>query len=418
MSSPAAAGREGDPRSGLALWTPFPSAALRPGMTRRQDMDFDLSEEQRLLKDSVDRLMADRYDFESRRRYAQESEGWSRELWSAYAELGLLALPFDEAQGGFGGGPVEIMTIMEAFGRSLALEPYLATVILGGGLLHHGGSEEQKSTYLPQIASGDLRLAFAHTERQSRYDLFDVGTTAQRDGGSFILNGQKSVVLHGDSADKILVTARVAGSRRDREGIGLFLVDANAPGVSRRGYPTQDGQRAAEVTLAGVRVGPEAVIGNAEDGLALVERVVDEAIAALCAEAVGCMGEMHALTVEYLKTRKQFGVPIGSFQALQHRGADMFVALEQARSMAMFATMMAQDENAAERRKAVSAAKVQIGRSGRFIGQQAIQLHGGVGITMEFSVGYYFKRVTMIDSLFGDADHHLAAVAEAGGLVS
>ncbi|MEE1656047.1 acyl-CoA dehydrogenase family protein [Microvirga sp. CF3062] len=381
-------------------------------------MDFDLSEEQRLLKDSVDRLMADRYDFENRQLYAKEPEGWSRALWSAYAELGLLALPFDEAHGGFGGGPVETMAIMEAFGRSLALEPYLPTVILGGGLLQHGGSEEQKAAYLPQVAAGDLRLAFAHTERQSRYDLFDVGTTAQRDGGSFILNGQKSVVLHGDSADKILVTARVAGSRRDREGIGLFLVDANAPGLSRRGYPTQDGQRAAEVILESVRVDAENVIGNPESALPVVEKVTDIAIAALAAEAIGAMDEMLKLTVDYLKTRKQFNTTIGSFQVLQHRSSEMFIALEQGRSMAMFAAMMAQEQNAEERRKAISAAKVQIGRSGRFVGQQAVQLHGGVGMTMEYKVGHLFKRVTMLDTLFGDADHHLSKLAEPGGLIA
>jgi len=381
-------------------------------------MDFDLSEEQRLLKDSVDRLMADRYAFESRQLYAREPEGWSRDLWSAYAELGLLALPFDEAHGGFGGGPVETMTIMEAFGRSLALEPYLATVILGGGLLQHGGSEEQKATYLPRVASGDLRLAFAHMERQSRYDLFDVGATARRDGSSFVLDGQKSVVLHGDSADTILVSARVAGSRRDREGIGLFLVDANAPGLSRRGYPTQDGQRAAEVTLEGVRVDAENVVGNPEGALPVIERVTDTAIAALSAEAVGAMDEMLKLTVDYLKTRRQFNTTIGSFQVLQHRSSEMFIALEQGRSMAMFAAMMAQDDNAEERRKAIAAAKVQIGRSGRFVGQQAIQLHGGVGMTMEYKVGHLFKRVTMIDTLFGDADHHLSRLAEAGGLMA
>lgn len=381
-------------------------------------MDFDLSEEQRLLKDSVDRLMADRYDFESRRRYAKEPEGWSRELWGAYAELGLLALPFDEAHGGFGGGPVETMTIMEAFGRSLALEPYLATVILGGGLLHHGGSEEQKAEYLPQVAAGDLRLAFAHTERQSRYDLFDVAATARRDGSSFVLDGQKSVVLHGDSADKILVTARVAGSRRDREGIGLFLVDAAAPGLSRRGYPTQDGQRAAEIAFDSVRVDAANVIGDPENALPVVERVADVAMAALAAEAIGAMDEMLKLTVDYLKTRRQFGTTIGSFQVLQHRSSEMFIALEQARSMAMFAAMMAQDENVEERRKAIAAAKVQIGRSGRFVGQQAIQLHGGVGMTMEYKVGHLFKRVTMIDTLFGDADHHLSKLAEAGGLMA
>jgi pimeloyl-CoA dehydrogenase small subunit len=381
-------------------------------------MDFDLTEEQRLLKDSIERLLKDRYDFESRKAYAASAEGWSRELWAQYAELGLLALPFAEAHGGFGGGPAETMIVMEAFGRALALEPYLTTVVLGGAALRHGGSEPQRAALAPRIADGSLLLALAHTERQSRYDLHDVATTAKHDGNAFVLDGEKGVVLHGDTADKIIVTARSAGSRRDRAGIGLFLVDAGASGVSRRGYQTQDGLRAAEVSLAGVRVAPEDVLGDPEDALPLLERVVDEAMAALAAEAVGAMGEMHALTVEYLKTRKQFGVPIGSFQVLQHRAADMFVALEQARSMAMFATMMVQEEDAAERRKAVAAAKVQIGRSGRFIAHQAIQLHGGVGMTAEFKVGHYFKRVTMIDSVFGDADHHLARLAEAGGLMA
>jgi pimeloyl-CoA dehydrogenase small subunit len=381
-------------------------------------MDFDLTEEQRLLKESVERLLKDRYDFDSRKAYAKSPEGWSRELWAQYAELGLLALPFAEAHGGFGGGPAETMIVMEAFGRALALEPYLATVVLGGAVLRHGATEEQRAALLPSIADGSLLLALAHTERQSRYDLHDVGTTAKRDGGAFILDGDKGVVLHGDVAGKLIVTARTGGTRRDRAGIGLFLVDAKAPGISRRGYLTQDGMRAAEVSLSGVRVATEDAIGDPQNGLPLLERVVDEAMAALAAEAVGAMGEMHALTVEYLKTRKQFGVPIGSFQVLQHRAADMFVALEQARSMAMFATMMVQEEDATERRKAIAAAKVQIGRSGRFIAHQAIQLHGGVGMTAEFKVGHYFKRVTMIDSVFGDADHHLARLAEAGGLMA
>jgi pimeloyl-CoA dehydrogenase small subunit len=381
-------------------------------------MDFDLTEEQRLLKDSVDRLLADRYDFESRKKYRQTEEGWSRDLWAQYAELGLLALPFAEEHGGFGGGPVETMIVMESFGRALALEPYLATVVLGGGLLRRGAGEEQKGMLLPSIAAGELRLAFAHTERQSRYDLHDVATTARRDGAAYVLNGDKAVVIHGDSADKLLVTARVAGNRRDRGGIGLFLVDARDANVSRRGYPTQDGQRAAEISLSNVRVGPEGVIGEPENALPLVERVVDEALAALAAEAVGCMAEMHTLTVEYLKTRKQFGTTIGSFQALQHAAVDMFVEVEQARSMAMFGTMMSDVDDETERRRAASGTKVQIGRSGRIVGQNAIQLHGGVGMTMEFKVGHYFKRVTMINQLFGDADYHLERLGALGGLMA
>ncbi len=381
-------------------------------------MDFELSEEQRLLKESVERLLQDRYDFEKRQRYMAEPEGWSREVWRQYAELGLLGLPFDEKHGGFGGGPVETMIVMEAFGKALALEPYFATVILGGGFIRLGGSEAQKKELLPKIADGSLLLAFAQTERQSRFDLFDVATAAKRDGSNFVIDGTKSVVLHGDVAGKLVVSARVSGERRDKQGIGLFLVDAKANGISRRGYPTVDGLHAAEISFSSVRVGADAVIGEVGDGLPLIERVVDASIAALSAEAVGNMVSMHELTVEYLKTRKQFGVPIGSFQVLQHRAVDMFVALEQARSMAYFATMMAEEPNAKERKKAIAAAKVQIGRSVKLVGQQAIQLHGGIGMTMEYKVGHYFKRATMIDTLFGDADYHLAELARLGGLMS
>jgi pimeloyl-CoA dehydrogenase small subunit len=377
-------------------------------------MDFDLSEEQRLLKESLDRLIGDRYGFEQRKSYTQNPEGWSRKMWAQFAELGLLGLPFEERHGGSAGGPVETMIAMEAFGRALALEPYLATVVLGGGFLRHGGSAEQCADLIPQIADGSLTFAFAHTERQSRYDLYDIETRAVRDGTGWVVDGEKGVVLHGDTADKLVVTARVGGGRRDRDGIAAFMVDSKAAGVSRRGYPTQDGLRAAEITLANVRVGLEGVLGEPGKALPLVERVVDEGIAALCAEAVGAMAVMHELTVEYLKTRRQFGREIGSFQSLQHRAVDMLIALEQARSMAMFATMMAAEENAAERRNAVAAAKVQIGRSGKFIGQQAIQLHGGIGMTMEYKVGHYFKRVTMIDTMFGDADHHLRGLARRG----
>lgn len=378
-------------------------------------MDFDLTEEQRLLKESLDRLIADRYAFEQRKSYAQAAEGWSRELWARYAELGLLGLPFAEEHGGSAGGPVETMIAMEAFGRALVLEPFLATVVLGGGFLRHGGSVEQCAALVPKIVDGSLTFAFAQTERHSRYDLADISTSARRDGRGWIIDGEKGVVLHGDAADKLIVTARVGGGRRDRDGITIFIVDGQAAGVSRRGYPTQDGLRAAEISLAGVHVGPEGVLGEPGAALPLVERVVDEAIAALCAEAVGTMAAMHELTVDYLKTRRQFGREIGSFQILQHRAVDMLIALEQARSMAMFATMMASGEDAAERRNALSAAKVQIGRSGRLIGQQAIQLHGGIGMTMEYKVGHYFKRMTMIDTMFGDADHHLRLLARRGG---
>jgi pimeloyl-CoA dehydrogenase small subunit len=381
-------------------------------------MDFDLSEEQRLLAASVDRLIEDAYgDFERRKAYQAEPRGWSAALWARYAELGLLGLPFIEADGGFGGGPVETMLVMEAIGRGLALEPYLATVVLGGGFLRLGGSAAQRAQYIPRIADGSLRLAFAHSEREARYDLADVATTARRDGGDYVLDGAKTLVLHGDSAEMLVVSARLAGGRRERRGLGLFLVDADAPGVSRRGYRTQDGLRAAEVTLSGVLVRGEAALGVPEDGLPLIEQVVDLALAAVSAEAVGAMQTLLQMTVEYLKTRRQFGVPIGSFQALQHRAADMLVALEQARSMAMYAAMMAEAQDAAERRAAIATAKVQINDSARMIGQTAIQLHGGIAMTQEYKAGHYFKRLTMIENWFGDTDHHLRAVADAGGLV-
>lgn len=377
-------------------------------------MDFDLTDDQRLLKDSVDRLVADQYGFEQRKKYLREPGGYSAAMWQQLAELGLLGLPFEETLGGFGGGAVETAIVMEAFGRGLVLEPFFATVILGGGLLRRAAPASVLGALAPRVAAGKLKLAFAHVERHSRYDLADVSTTARKDGGGFVLDGAKSVVIHGDAADRIFLTARIAGERRARDGIGLFLIDPGAPGVSRRGYPTQDGQHAAEVSLAGVRVGADDLMHD--NALALIEHVVDEAIAAVCAEAVGAMQAMHELTLEYLKTRKQFGRPIGSFQVLQHRSVDMLVALEQARSMALFAAVMAGEEDPVERRRAISAAKVQIGRSGRHLGQEAIQLHGGIGMTTEYAVGHYFKRVTMIEQLFGDADAHLTFLAQHGGL--
>ena len=379
-------------------------------------MDFELSAEQQLLSDNIARLMKDRYGFEARKGYQATPPGFSEALWRDYAEMGLLGAPFAEEDGGFGGGAVETMIVMEAFGKALALEPYLQTVVLCGALLKHAATPEQRADLVGRIASGDLRLSFAHTERQSGFDLVDVGLAARKDGAAFVLNGEKTLVGQGDSADRLIVSARLAGGRRDRDGIGLFLVSADAPGVTRRGYPTQDGQRAADIAFADVRVGPEAVLSASGDALPLIERAVDEAIAGLSAEAVGAMSEALGMTVEYMKTRKQFGVPIGSFQALQHRASDMVVALEQARSMMYLATMMAGEENASERGKAISAAKTQIGRSARFIGQQAVQMHGGIAMTYEYKVGHLFKRLTMIDLAYGDADLHVRKLADQGSL--
>lgn len=374
-------------------------------------MDFEFSDEQRLLKDSVERLIADRYGFESRKAYLSSASGWSTEVWAQYADLGLLGLPFAEEYGGFGGGPVETMIVMEAFGRGLVLEPYFATIILGGGVLRHAASAAQRTELLPLVGAGKLKLALAHVERHSRYDLAHVTTTAQRAGDGWVINGAKSVVLHGDCADRILVSARTSGGARDRDGIGIFLVDAAA--VTRQGYPTQDGLRAAEISFINARA---QAVGDPAGGLPVLERVTDEALAALAAESVGLMTEMHELTVEYLKTRQQFGRPIGQFQVLQHRSVDMFVALEQARSITLYATMMASDDNVRERARAMAATKVQVGKSGRHIGQECVQLHGGIGMTAEYKAGHYFKRMTMIDKMYGDADFHLAALARMGGI--
>jgi pimeloyl-CoA dehydrogenase small subunit len=306
---------------------------------------------------------------------------------------------------------------MEALGRSLVLEPYLSTVVIAGGFLRHGGSVAQKAAHLPVIIDGSKTFAFAQLEKNSRYDLSDVATSAKKKGDGWVIDGEKFVVVNGENADMLVVTARTRGERRDKAGIGVFLVPSTTRGIARKGYPTQDGLHAADITFTGVEVGPDGLIGDGENALPLIERVVDEARTALCAEAVGAMDESLKTTVEYLKTRKQFGVPIGSFQSLQHRAADMFVALEQARSMSMFATMASDFGDARERTTAVAAAKVQVGKSGKFIGQQSIQLHGGIGMTMEAKIGHYFKRLTMIENTFGDSEYHLRRVSDAGGLV-
>jgi len=381
-------------------------------------MDFDLSEEQRLLKESVDGLLKTAYDFDARKKYRAEKGGWSRTVWGKLAEQGLLGLPFAEADGGFGAGSVETMIVMEALGRALVVEPYLPTVVLGGGFLRRAGSAAQKEKYLAPVIEGSQTLAFAQLEKNSRYDLGDVSTTAKAKGDGFVIDGEKFVVLNGENADTLIVTARTSGGQRDRGGLGVFLVPARTKGVGIKGYPTQDGLHAADITFTGVEVGADAVIGDPNNALPLIETVVDDARIALCAEAVGLMDESLQTTVEYLKTRKQFGVPIGSFQVLQHRAADMFVAVEQARSMAMFATMAGDIADPKERATSIAAAKVQIGKSLKFVGEQSIQLHGGIGMTMEARIGHYFKRLTMIENTFGDTDYHLRRVSEAGGLVN
>jgi len=380
-------------------------------------MDFDLSEEQAAIRDSAQRLLRERYGFEARRGILAREPGYSREMWAAYAEMGLLGMPFSADDGGFGGGAEGVMLVSELLGEVLALEPWLATIVLGGGFLRHAATPAQRAAILPGVMEGRTHLAFAHTEAQSRYDLADCETSAMMQPGGWVLEGEKRVVLHGGTADHLFVTARVSGSRCDPGGVGLFLIDAAAPGVARRSYVTHDGMRAADIRFEHVVVGPDAMLGSPGDGLVMAERVVDEALAALAAEAVGAMQASLKLTLEYLNTRKQFGRAIGTFQALQHRAADMMVAIEQARSMAMYAAMLVGETDAASRRRQMRAVKIEIGRAARFVGQQSIQLHGGIGMTQEYAIGHYFKRLTAIDTLFGDADHHLALLAAEGGLL-
>jgi pimeloyl-CoA dehydrogenase small subunit len=378
-------------------------------------MDFELSDEQRLLQDSITRLMGDRYAFEQRKNYLKAPEGFSTALWSQYAELGLLGLPFAEEYGGFGGGAQEIMLVMQAFGRALILEPFLATVVLSGAALRVAGSDAQKSAMLPAIAEGRMKLAFAHSERQARYDLTDVVTTAKRGSGGWMLDGAKSVVVHGDAADRLVLSARTSGDRYDADGITLFLVDTTAPGLARRGYATRDEQRAADVALSNVTVADGDVLGEVGKGFSIVQRIVEAGIAATAAEAVGAMEAMHSMTLEYSKTREQFGKPIGSYQVVQHRLADMFMTMEQGRSMAMLATMMVEQPDAAERARKIAMAKVGVGQAGRYVSQSAIQMHGGIGMTEEYAVGHYFRRCMVIERLFGDPAYYLQKLADEVG---
>ncbi len=379
-------------------------------------MDIALSEEQRLLKDSAERFIERDYPFDTRRQYAAAENGFSRDAWRQFAELGWLGLAMPEDHGGLDGSLSDTAVLMEALGRGLVVEPYLSTVLLGGGLLRHGGSAAQQAALIPSLIAGDTLLAFAFTERQSRYNLANVETTARADGDGYVLDGAKGVVIHGASAHKLIVSARTSGDSRDEAGISLFLVDGDAEGVSRRGYPTVDGLHGAEVTLNGVAVAGGDLIGPAGAAYPLIERVIDEACVAICAEAVGVMAVLVDATVEYLKTREQFGAPIGSFQVLQHRAVDMFNALELSRALVhRAAAAIASSDDAANRARAASAAKVQIGRAGKLVGQQAIQLHGGMGMTDELFVSHYFKRLTMIATLFGDADHHLKRYAALAG---
>jgi pimeloyl-CoA dehydrogenase small subunit len=370
-------------------------------------MDFSFTDEQTLLRDSVERFVAQDYSFAARQKLVKTDAGYSHEHWKTFAGLGWLGVPFSEADGGIGGGPIEIMLLMEQFGRGIVVEPYVPTVLLAGGLLRLAGKSQQKERHLPGIIDGTVQAAFAFAEPQGRFNLADLTTTATADGDGFVLNGQKCVVLNGPSADLLVVSARTSGGQRARTGVSLFLVDPRTAGVSRRDYPTVDALRASEIALRDVRVPKDALLGRLGRGLPVIEQAVDEATLAIGAEAVGCMEVLYKTTVEYCKTRVQFGQPIGKFQVLQHRMVDMFMEYEQSKSLMFMAAMRLAEGYGDEARRAVSAFKVQVGKSGRFVGQSAVQLHGGMGMTEELNVGHYFKRLTMIDTTFGNVDFHL-----------
>lgn len=372
-------------------------------------MDFDLSDEQKMLSEMVSRFVADTYDFQAREKIQKTQEGWSREAYAGLAELGILALPFAEDDGGIGGGGVEMMVVMEALGRGLMVEPFFPTVVLAGGVLRHAATADQREAIVPGIIAGERILALAHNERGLPRHTLQANATATRSGEGWVIDGRKVAVIHGQSADTLIVSAQTG------EGLSLFLVDAGTAGVTIEGAHGYDGVPVATVALAGVSVPADALLGDAGQGAAILERVFEEATAALVAEAVGAMSETFDVTVDYLKTRTQFGVAIGTFQALQHRAVEMLMQLELSRSMAILAALSL-DIDAEQRSRNISAAKAQIGKSGRVIGQEAVQMHGAIGITAEYKVGHAFKRLTAIDALLGDRDYHLARLVEKRGI--
>ena len=374
-------------------------------------MDFALTQEQTQFAEAVRRWVEKDYGFEERKHIIASTEGISAEAWSALAELGATALPIPEDQGGFSGSAIDMMVVMQELGRGLVIEPYFATVFAAEFL------KQAKAHFdvLEQVAGGEIKLAVALHEKQSRHDLSDIATTATKAGDGYTLNGKKTVVLHGAQADKLIVSARSSGAARDKSGIQLFIVDANAAGVTRQDYRTIDGYRAADISFTNVQLPAIALLGREDGGWELLDAVSDYGVSLLCSEAIGIMEAITSATLEYLKTRQQFGVPIGKFQVLQHRMADMFMEMEQARSMATLAAVKVSSGNAEERRRTLSAAKARVGQAAKYIGQQAVQLHGGMGVTNELPVAHMFKRLTMIELSLGDTDHHLARfVAQPG----
>ena len=369
-------------------------------------MDFSLSDEQSMLAESVARFIDNDYDFESRQQIAEGGVGYSRELWQTYAELGWTAVPFAEDDGGLDGGPIELILMMEQFGRGLVVEPYLATVVLAGGALRRAASANQKKKWLSGIIEGRIQAALAFAEPQARFEISDIATKADANGDGFILNGQKNLVLNGSNADLLIIPARTGGAQSDENGITLFAVAADSAGIGRKDYATVDAHHAADISLKDVHVDSESILGEVGQGYAILQAVIDEATLAICAEAVGILRTMHDKTVEYAKNRRQFGVPIGTFQALQHRMVDMLMACEQTHSLLLWAAMLNADGDA-DALQAISALKYQIGTAGRMVAQEAVQIHGGMGVTWELDISHYFKRFTAIELLFGNADFHL-----------
>ncbi len=368
-------------------------------------MNFNLSEEQNMLKDSVSRFVQNQYDFDTRRKIVEAEEGFSRENWQTFADLGWLSIPFTEAQGGFAGSVLDSMVVMEEMGKGLVAEPFVATVLLFGGLLSNSSNSASYQATIQAIIDGEVQGAFAYLERQSRFEVTDIKTTATKNSGGYSLNGEKTVVFNGASADKIIVSARTSGEQFDQQGISLFMIDANAQGIEKTTYRLMDGQRVANIVLNDVQVSADQLVGELDVAYPLMQTVINEVMIAICAEALGIMQVLNETTIEYAKTRKQFGVAIGSFQALQHRMVDTFMACEQSQSL----LLRAAGSHAAGNKESeldILALKVMVGRAGKLIGGEAIQIHGGMGITDELNVGHYVKRLMMINTTFGDADYH------------
>ena len=373
-------------------------------------MDFSFNEIQAMLDDSVGKFIANDYDFETRQKYAASEQGYSPDVWQTFAELGWTSVPFSEEDGGFGGGPADLMVLMLRFGKGLVVEPYLANIVLAGGVLRRAANADQRERWLHPIIAGELQAALAYAEPQSRYDIANIRTAAVADGDGWVLNGAKGVVFNGGNAELLIVSGRTSGVQTDTDGITLFAVPADSDGLGIRSYPTVDGHQAAEIHFDNVAVNESAVIGEPDRGFTALDAAVDDATLAVSAEAVGIMQIMTDKTVEYSKNRMQFGVPIGSFQTLQHRMVDMFTDCEQSYSLLLWATMRAA-QGKADARRAISSIKYQVGTVGRKVGQEAVQIYGGMGVSWDVDIAHYFKRLTTIDQILGNADWHLDRLA-------